>query len=219
MATIITVITRGSVFKYKCDRGFRMHGSSLLTCAGCAGRWCWWSSSYLIHIIPKDQKKIYSIIINLKIVFTNISLRRPWLGSVKASFVCKWDEIDFLSNSPFFCRTYHLPRHDHHHSYQHHRCIMTRAWLRRDSSLSSSLWTSQAKSKGSCLCFQVCWWDIGCDIENMVLMIVIGAFLGWWNQLLRMFLLQVQRWLNNGGEQHCGLRWPQLELLGADLSK
>jgi len=27
-------VYRGSVFKYKCDRGFRMHGSSLLTCAG-----------------------------------------------------------------------------------------------------------------------------------------------------------------------------------------
>ena len=25
---------RGSVYKYKCDRGFRMHGSSLLTCTG-----------------------------------------------------------------------------------------------------------------------------------------------------------------------------------------
>ena len=96
--------------------------------------------------------------------------------------------------------------------------IITRAWLRRVSSLSSSLWTSQAKSKGSCLCFQV-WWDIGCDIVNMMLMNVIGAFLGWWPQLLRMFLLQMQRWLNNGGEQHCSLRWPQLELLGADLSK
>jgi len=27
-------VYRGSVYKYKCDRGFRMHGSSLLTCTG-----------------------------------------------------------------------------------------------------------------------------------------------------------------------------------------
>jgi len=30
-------VYRGSVYKYKCDRGFRMHGSSLLTCTGDQG--------------------------------------------------------------------------------------------------------------------------------------------------------------------------------------
>ena len=85
MATVITVITRGSVFKYKCDRGFRMHGSSLLTCAGCGRRWCWWWPSYL------TSKWIIPLSSTWEDRLTNLFNRRPWLGSVKASFVCKWD--------------------------------------------------------------------------------------------------------------------------------
>ena len=212
IATVITVITRGSVFKYKCDRGFRMHGSSLLTCAGCARRWCWWSSSYLFSYRTKISNELFHSS-TWEDRLTNISLigdhgwdlsRLPLCASeIKLTF---YQILFFLSHlSPSSSSSSLSPP-----SSPGPGC---------DESLVSRLPYGQAKrrAKGAVYVFRsVETLDV---IVNMMLMNVIGAFIGWWPQLLRIFLLQMQRWLNNGGEQHCSLRWPQLELLGADLSK